>query len=376
LRSRDIALAKTHRSAFFGRLKVYSVRSATNGIESATSPAVELNRTGSIGGMDANRNDEKTAYSALYDALERVSCLQTSTSGGATRMLDPIAVDLELEAQEKNVGPFRADILCKDTDTGNWVLIENQLERTDHVHLGQLLTYAAGLQAVTVVWVAAQFTDEHRATLDWLNDITDDTFRFFGLEIELWQIGESKAAPKFNIVSKPNDWTRSVGQSARRISDEALTETKVQQRAYWTSLRDYLRQRNSSIRSQKPLPQHWSNFGIGRSGFHLAATIHSREHRLGVDLYINGDRAKDYYNLLHETKADIEADLGTGLDWKELPDRKASRIALFKQDSDPTNELDWPAQHEWIASTLECFDRVFRQRVKALDPDDWHSEGG
>ena len=81
-------------------------------------------------------------------------------------LADTIGVDLELEAQEKNVGPFRADILCRDTGTGDWVLIENQLERTDHTHMGQLMTYAAGLQAVTIVWVSSRFTDEHRAALD------------------------------------------------------------------------------------------------------------------------------------------------------------------------------------------------------------------
>ena len=120
---------------------------------------------------------------------------------------ETIVVELEVEAQERNVGPFRADILCKDTVTDSWVLIENQLERTNHTHLGQLLTYAAGLDAVTVVWIAERFTDEHRAALDWLNEITAEGFSFFGLEIELWRIGDSPMAPKFNVVSHPNDWT-------------------------------------------------------------------------------------------------------------------------------------------------------------------------
>ena len=105
-------------------------------------------------------------------------------------LADTLGIELELEAQEKVVGPFRADILCKDTSTDSWVLVENQLERTDHIHLGQLLTYAAGLQAVTIVWLAARFTDEHRATLDWLNSITDESFRFFGLEI--WKTRNTK----------------------------------------------------------------------------------------------------------------------------------------------------------------------------------------
>ncbi len=143
-----------------------------------------------------------------------------------TLLGEALNIDLEIEAQEKNVGPFRADILCKDVANGHWVLIENQLERTDHNHLGQLLTYAAGLEAVTIVWIAARFTEEHRATLDWLNEITDERFQFFGLEVELWRIGNSPVAPKFNIVSKPNNWSQSVKRGAQAIEDDI-------QREYW-----------------------------------------------------------------------------------------------------------------------------------------------
>jgi hypothetical protein len=130
---------------------------------------------------------------------------------------ETLNIELELEAQQRAVGPFRADLLCKDIDTDRWVLIENQLERTDHTHLGQLLTYASGLDAVTIIWIAARFTEEHRSTLDWLNKITNESFRFFGLEVELWRIGDSPAAPRFNIVSKPNEWSHSVAKAARVI---------------------------------------------------------------------------------------------------------------------------------------------------------------
>ncbi len=129
---------------------------------------------------------------------------------------DSIGLNIEVEAQEHNVGPFSADILCRDIDTENWVLIENQLESTDHKHLGQLLTYAAGLDAVTIVWIAKSFTDEHRAALDWLNRITDEAFSFFGLEIELWQIGDSAVAPKLNMISHPNDWQRTISRTVDR----------------------------------------------------------------------------------------------------------------------------------------------------------------
>ena len=151
-----------------------------------------------------------------------VSALTQMASDNVEIAGETLGIDLELEAQEKSVGPFRADIICKDIGSGAWVLVENQLERTDHNHLGQLLTYASGLQAVTIVWIAARFTDEHRSTLDWLNKITDESFRFFGLEVELWRIGGSPAAPKFNIVSKPNDWSRSVAQAASSLSARAV----------------------------------------------------------------------------------------------------------------------------------------------------------
>jgi hypothetical protein len=149
---------------------------------------------------------------------------------------EALGFDLEIEAQEKTVGRFRPDILCKDTETSRWVLIENQLERTDHGHLGQLLTYASGLDAATIVWIAARFTEEHRSTLDWLNKITDDSFRFFGLEVELWRIGESPAAPKFNIISKPNDWSHSIAQAARAIDEADLSDVRLMQRDYWAGL--------------------------------------------------------------------------------------------------------------------------------------------
>ncbi len=112
---------------------------------------------------------------------------------------EALGIELELEAQERSVGPFRADILCKDSADGTWVLIENQLERTDHTHLGQLITYAAGLEAVTIVWIAAKFADEHRAACHWLNERTSEDVRVFALEVELWRIGNSAPAPKFNV---------------------------------------------------------------------------------------------------------------------------------------------------------------------------------
>lgn len=145
------------------------------------------------------------------------------------------AIDMKLEliGQEQDIGPFRADILCKDSSTQDYVIIKSQLENTNHAHLGQVLAYAAGLRARVVVWIAKQFTEEHRAAFDWLNNISKEEFEFFALEIELWRIGDSPPAPKFNIVSKPNKWQRGVIEASRASGSEAEIQkrTRVLQQA-------------------------------------------------------------------------------------------------------------------------------------------------
>ena len=136
-------------------------------------------------------------------------------------LADAIHMHLVLESREKPVGMFRADIIAHDVHTGHLVLIENQLERTDHGHLGQLLTYDAGLKGLSIAWVSTLFTDEHRAALDWLNEITSSSVAFFGLEMELWRIDDSAIAPKFNLVSKPNMFSKQVSRANQARFDKA-----------------------------------------------------------------------------------------------------------------------------------------------------------
>lgn len=279
---------------------------------------------------------------------------------------EALGIELEIEAQERNVGPFKADILCKDMLDGSWVLIENQLERTDHTHLGQLLTYAAGLQAVTIVWIAAKFTDEHRAALDWLNETTGEKFRFFGLEVELWKIADSPAAPKFNVVCQPNEWSKSVGEAARRIESDTLTETKAQQLKFWQAIHGEMANR-STLKPQKPYPQHWMNFSIGRTGFLLGALLNTREERIGVELYINHDEAKTIFKLLKQHEQQIATEVGFDLEWLELPNRSACRVVFYKYGCDPRDETRWPEYRRWMIEHLAKLEAAFRNRIRTLD---------
>ena len=284
---------------------------------------------------------------------------------------DTLGIDLELEAVEQSVGPFRADILCKDTLSEDWVLVENQLERTDHTHLGQLITYAAGLDAVTIVWIAARAAEEHRAACDWLNEITASEVRFFLLEVELWKIGDSPAAPKFNVVSKPNDWSRGASGAQRNVGSGEITDMKALQQAYWKTLNGIIDARNGPIRSRSARPQHWQNYSIGRSGFRLTATVNSRENRIRAELFMYSDDAKAFFHLLAQQKTAIEEEFGSPLEWDSLPTRKGARISISREGEDFSQVENWPEQHEWFATTLEKIHRVFAGRIRNLDADDW-----
>lgn len=290
---------------------------------------------------------------------------------------DAVGLDLELEAEEKDVGPFRADILCKDTATNDWVLIENQLERTDHNHLGQLLTYASGLKAVTIVWIAYRFTEEHRAALDWLNEISDERVNFFGLEVQVWRIGDSLKAPKFNIISKPNDWMKDVRGATRGGEVKGLSETRKLQLEYWTTFRDLLLERKSLVKPRRPRPKHWMTCAIGRAGFHISLFINTRAKRIGMVLIIKGVNAHAYCELLREQRAAIEAEIGEELLWPDKPEMATRRIKLRRTNADPSDRSQWPEQQLWLAEKLEAFHRAFSPRVKKLDASQYvHDEDG
>jgi hypothetical protein len=310
---------------------------------------------------------EKSDLRSVFISEPRDFTPWLAEEANLAQLADSLGIDeLELEATERSVGPFKADILCKDTRSGHWVLIENQLSRTDHAHLGQLLTYAAGLQAVTIVWIAAPFTEEHRAALDWLNDVTDERVRFFGVEIELWRIGDSQKAPRFNVVSRPNDWAKSV------IPPSALTETQELQLEYWTKFREYMENNPGNVRRRStPVATASWTFAVGRVGFTLLTTINIRRKWISAWLDMSGPNAKRCFHLLHEEKEKIEEEFGEKLDWRELPGKVGSQVALVLKPADPSDRKDWRRQHGWLRDRLERFHAVFRPRVKQLDPTAW-----
>ncbi len=280
-------------------------------------------------------------------------------------LADSLGLELEVEEQEKAIGPFRADILCKDSLDGSWVLIENQLAKTDHIHLGQLMTYAAGLGAVTIIWIAEKFTDEHRAALDWLNDITGDKFNFFAIEVELWRIDGSPIAPKFNIVSKPNDWSTTITPVTN------LTEHQQLQLKFWTEFKIYM-ESHGSMKCQKPLPQGSMKFSIGRSGFKLNSIISSwnsvtekNDSEIRVELKIDSPKPNDHFESLKSKKEQIEEKIDQPITWHNLEGVRRSRIYV-RRDANISDSSLWPGQFEWLKTNLEIFRNVFGPLVRDL----------
>lgn len=280
---------------------------------------------------------------------------------------ETVGIDLELEAQEKGVGPFSADILCRNTLTEDWVLIENQLERTDHTHLGQLITYAAGLNAVTIVWIAQRFTDEHRAALDWLNEHTDDKINAFGLEIELWRIGDSPVAPKFNVICQPNDWSRSVQKVAAETG--TLSEQRRTQLDFWTEFVRYMSDRRSKVRFGAPSPRSSLNSPLGRSGIFICSTIVTwgadLKPEIRADVYFNSRNAKAEFLAFQARSAEVERALGFPLIWQNSESNKSAK-ASSRLEADFTERSEWPKQFEWLAGRLDTMVRVLPSIVASL----------
>ena len=271
---------------------------------------------------------------------------------------------------EVPIGKFWADIVCTDAnDESKEVVIENQRNYTDHSHLGQLLTYAAGKDAVTLVWIAEEFCEEHRVALDRLNE-TSDSVRLFGLVIELWRIGDSKPALKLCPVAKPKDSPYLTRRSAtRRVPEGELSEYQK----FWNGFRDYLIKAKIGRYPPENYEKLLLDRGIGRRGAKLGLVLRDYRERLGVKIYFDDPRL---FKLLHKQKQAIEADLKCKhkTHWQE-PSEDYNKYSF-----DCVWDADWrkkkrDAIYQDLAHEWQEIDRVFRPRLGDLDPDDWDEDG-
>lgn len=282
-------------------------------------------------------------------------------------LADALNIDeLEVIAQEEYVGPYRADILCKELGTEKFVLIENQLEKTDHTHLGQIMTYAAGLDAVTIIWIAQRFTEEHRAAIDWLNHITDKEFNFYGIEIKLIKIGDSSAAPIFNVIAKPNDSSKSARSASSQKSLDDKTDTERFRYEFWLSFIEYMNDNPSKLfRTQRASDNHWMNIAIGTSKAGISLLVNQRDNKITIQLYLNDDIDKKLFDALSIYKERAATEISQKLDWRRLDGKKSSTIDLVLncELSDKTKHSEL---FEWLKVNTEKFIKFFKPILKNI----------
>jgi len=276
---------------------------------------------------------------------------------------DEIGIGLQLVQTEAGVGKFNVDILAEEENTGRKIIIENQLEQTDHAHLGQVITYASGYDAEIIIWIVKDVRDEHKQAIDWLNEHTDENINFFGIKMELWQIGDSPFAPKFHIISQPNDWAKAIKKSTRQSS---LTDTKILQLDFWNHFKQYALSHNSKLRLRKAYPQHWYDISFGTSLAHISLTVNSRTNEMACLIYITD--SKELFNKLQEDKDSIEQELDMKLEWMFLEGKKASVIQI-QRTGDINDTEKWDEYSKWLDEMATKFQKVFFKYVNKVKDD-------
>ncbi len=277
---------------------------------------------------------------------------------------ETLGLDLELVKTEASVGSFACDIEARDTGSGRRVIIENQLAQTDHGHLGQLITYAAGLDAAVIVWIAPKVREEHREAIDFLNRHTRETLDFFMIALEVIRISGSLPAVVFKLAASPNAWAKTTAASAGK----SASDNTIAYQEFYQGLIDDLREKYKFTNAKVAQPQNWYSFSSGTNGITYGATFPSGN-RLRVELYIDvGDAVKNkaIFDALKSDEIALQAEVVESLVWERLDNRRASRISVVRDNT----SIAYATAHdeeirEWLIQRLLKFKAVFGPRLKS-----------
>ena len=262
-------------------------------------------------------------------------------------------VDINTEAY---VGAYRCDIVAVDETTGIKVIIDNQLENSNHDHLGKIITYASGLDAKVIVWIVKEARDEHRSAIEWLNNNTSKDIYFFLIELHAYKIGDSDPAPMFQIIEQPNDFIK---ESKNNKSADAMNKRQSERVEFWTMFNERIIDRGKPFSVRKATTDHWYDIAIGTSAAHISVTLVNKDSFVGVELYINSNKA--LFDKLYEDREEIEKQLGFKMDWQRLDTAKASRI-LYR-----INGLNFDDHSNYDALIDEAIDKVIKMKTVFQD---------
>lgn len=278
---------------------------------------------------------------------------------------EALGLELEVKGREENVGDFSVDLLAEDLNSQKTAIIENQLEGTDHSHLGQLVTYAAGYGAGIVIWISESIREEHRQALEWLNEHSTEAIAFFGVIVEALQIEDSPLAINFRSVVAPNEW-----QKQARTVGAKRSERAEAYREFFQPLIDELREDHRFTNAKQAQPQSWHAFssglpGVGGGRIHYGTSF-AKSGLARVEVYLDMDRDtnKAIFDNLFEKKEEIEREFGSPLSWERLDDKKASRIAIYSEGSIDEDEASLAETKRWFVDNLLRFQTVFEPHLR------------
>lgn len=265
-----------------------------------------------------------------------------------------LGIELTLSQNEHKVGDFSLDLFGRNLTADTPLIVENQLAKTDHSHLGQLLTYAGGLQPGTVVWVATEFRDEHRAALDWLNEVTDENTHFFGVVVKAIRIGQSAPAPWLELVVKPNTWSELTRRATHSVTN---SETMHRYFQFWESFLNAQGHKHPVFEGKKPPSRHYITLKTGIGGVWVGLNVQRKQIYADLYFYESAERNLERFEYLLAHKEEVERTFGDSLSWQELEDSKATRIGYYGEGS-LLDEENWAVYQEWLADAALRFLRV------------------
>lgn len=294
------------------------------------------------------KNEAKDFTSWLFDNLEALG--------------EELDIDLNAVEKEENIGSFSADIIAED-GSGQKVLIENQLEKTDHDHLGKILTYVANLEAKTAIWISSKPRPEHERAIDWLNE-TGSGVNFYLVKIEAYKIGSSDPAPKFIVIAGPSEKTEAVGEEKKEFAERHKLRLE-----FWKSLLEKSKQKTKLHSNISPTKYSWIGTGAGISGmgYNYAITYKYGQVELYIDFGKGYDKDnKSAFDQLHSKKKEIEQAFGESLRWERLDNRRASRISKRYDYAGLGDKDKWDKLQDDMIDGMIRLEKAFKKYIKEL----------
>lgn len=274
---------------------------------------------------------------------------------------EAVGISLSDPQRELLAGSFQVDLVAED-ESGDRVIVENQLEATDHDHLGKLLTYLTNLDAKAAIWITSEQRPEHIRAIQWLNETTPDDVAFFLVRLAAYRISDSEPAPLFTVIVGPSPESKSFGKQKKALAERHILRLK-----FWEQLLACAKGNGVMLHAQRsPTKDSWISAGAGvRSGLSFTYVIWMKEEG-AVELYIDTgdkDENKRIFDTLQDARAEIEQAFGAPLSWERLDEKRGARVRFVLREGGLTDEDKWPAIQNAMVAAMEKLSRTLKPHL-------------